>query len=125
MNSDRRYRIKKSAVPHAGHGLFLRKSLRKGDELHVAGMLVKRNSFYDRCTRYADAYKFRVGSHLLIPLGGAGMINHSAEPNVIKVIRGKKVSLRALRPILSGEELFLTYSLYAQNRFYKNRRRKR
>jgi len=115
------FQIKKSTIPNAGKGLFAKKSLPKGAELRVLGTLIKRNSIADHCTRYADAYKFRVGIYLLIPMGWEGMINHSETPNMVKVIKGTALSLRTLRPIHSGEELFHCYSRYAQNRFYKNR----
>jgi len=118
MKFDARFHIKKSTIPNAGRGVFVKRSLAEGIDIHVEGILVNRNSVTDRCTRYADAYKFRVGSQLLIPLGRAAMINHSSAPNLMKVIKGKKLFLRTLRSIKAREELFYTYSRYAQNRFY-------
>ena len=38
------------------------------------------------CTRYADGYKYRVGKHLLIPVGYGGMVNHGSTPNLEQVI---------------------------------------
>ncbi len=108
----------------AGRGLFTRRALPKGHTIRVAGQLVKRHSFEDRCTRYADAYKFRVGVYLLIPIGIGGMVNHSATPNLEKAVRSKTLHLRTLRAIAPGEELFFAYSRYAQNRFYVARLRR-
>ena len=88
-----------------------------GERFQVQGVLVRKDSLADRCTAYADAYKFRVGNDLLIPLGYGGLVNHSLSPNLEKVVEGKKVYLQALRPINVGEELFFCYSRYAQRRF--------
>ena len=63
----------------------------------MIGVLVRRESVADRCTHFADHHKFLVGDKLLIPVGFAGMINHSANPNLEKVIDGDRVFLRALR----------------------------
>lgn len=117
------FQIMKSTIPLAGRGLFTTRALAKGARLPVPGILVKRNSLEDLCTRFADAYKFRVGAHLLIPVGIGGMINHSPTPNVKKVVRGRTLHLRALRAIQAGEELFFAYSRYARNRFYINRKK--
>ncbi len=91
--------------------------LTKGAMIRVTGFLVRRGSVADRCTHYADPYKFRVGKELLIPTGYAALVNHSMQPNVTKIIRGKKVYLQALRPIAKGEELFHSYSMDALKRF--------
>ena len=93
----------------------------KGESLVVKGIWIKRNSQEDLCTRYADPYKFRVRTDLLIPTGYAGLVNHSATPNLKKVVVGKKLYLRALRTIVAGEELSFTYSRYAQGQFKQPR----
>ena len=81
-------------------------------------MLVPADSIADECTRYADAYKFRVGDCVLIPTGFGGIVNHStATPNMEKVLVGREVYLRVIRPITVGEELLYVYSAYAQERF--------
>jgi len=89
----------------------------KGERLRVTGFLVRRDSVSDQCTHYADPYKFRVGSDLLIPTGYGGIINHSIRPNLVKVLAGKKVFLEARRPIAAGEELFHKYGHNAVKRF--------
>ena len=92
-------------------------SLRAGDRLAVVGLLVRRDSVADRCTSYADEYKFRAGDHLLIPCGMAAMANHSSQPNLVKVIDGDAVFLELLRDVAAGEELCFAYSAYARDRF--------
>jgi SET domain-containing protein len=122
--SDRRFYIRTSTIPGAGKGLFARTPMVAGERFQVQGVLVRKHSLADRCTAYADAYKFRVGNDLLIPLGYGGLVNHSLSPNLEKVVEGKKVYLQALRPINVGEELFFCYSRYAQRRFYLTGRKR-
>jgi hypothetical protein len=115
--TDKRFYIAKSTLPGAGEGLFAKVQLAKGALLEVIGALVPAKSISDRCTLYSDAYKFRVGKYLLVPTGYGGIANHSPLPNMKKVIKGKRVYLRALRSIAKGEELLYVYSRYAEERF--------
>lgn len=79
---------------------------------------MERDSLSDECTHFADEHKVRVGERLLlIPLGFGGMVNHSSTPNLEKVIEGDRAFLCALRPIAAGEEVFFSYTDYAQERF--------
>ena len=87
------FSIRPSTIPGAGLGLFAKVPLPKGARLEVRGVSITANSTADRCTRYADAYKFRVGRQLLIPLGYAALVNHSARPNLKKVVEGERVYL--------------------------------
>ena len=120
--TDPRFRIGPSRIPGAGLGVFATAPLVPGDRLRVLGVLVPADSVADRCTAYADAYKFRVGDYLLIPTGFGGIVNHSAEtPNMEKVIMGTDVDLRVLRPVAVGEELLHTYGLSARERFQVRR----
>ena len=117
---DPRFVIGESTIRGAGHGLFARVALGIGDRLEVIGVFVQPNSIADRCTYYADQHKFRVGDYLLIPLGYGGMVNHSSNPNMEKVIDGGSLYLQVVRPVEKGEELFFRYSDYAQERFGLN-----
>jgi hypothetical protein len=98
-----------SKIPGAGKGLFAKVPLAQGDRLEVIGVLVPPGSTSDVCTQYADRYKFRVGDFLLVPLGFGGMVNHSRNPNMEKVIEGHSIILQTLRPISVDEELTLQY----------------
>lgn len=118
---DKKVYIANSAIPRAGKGLFARVPLAKGETLEVVGALVPAKSAADRCTRYADAYKFRIGKFLLIPTGYGGIVNHSSAPNMEKVTVGRRLYLRALRRIEKGEELVFVYSEYAQKKFKLSR----
>jgi len=115
--TDEHFYVDNSTLPGAGKGLFAKQPLRKGDKLAVIGVLVPVNSVSDVCTYYTDAYKFRVGDHLLIPVGYGAMVNHSVSPNLEKVVDGGQVYLQALQSVPAGEELFFTYDAYAQERF--------
>jgi SET domain-containing protein len=116
-DSDDRFLVAPSRIPGAGQGLFARVALQAGDRLEVVGVLVRRHSVVDRCTTYADEYKYRAGDCVLIPFGVAAMANHSSHPNVEKVIEGEAVFLELLRDVGAGEELCLAYSKYARERF--------
>jgi hypothetical protein len=116
--TDCRFYLAPSTIPGAGRGLFARVALAAGEELRVMGVLIPAGSVSDECTRYADAYKFRLGDALLIPVGYAALVNHSARaPNLEKVAADDALSLRTLRPVAAGEELLFCYSAYAQARF--------
>ncbi len=115
---DDRFYVAKSTLPGAGSGLFTKVPLRKGDRLEVVGVIVRRDSVSDRCTHFCDHHKFRIGeSQLLIPLGFGAMVNHSPTPNLQKVFEGDRLYLEALRDLPADEEVFFTYTPYAQEAF--------
>jgi uncharacterized protein len=115
--TDERFEVRASTIPAAGLGVFARGDLPAGAILEVIGVLIRRESVADRCTHYADQHKFRVGDLLLIPVGFGGLVNHSRESNMEKLLEGQRVFLRALRPIAAGEELFFCYPDAALERF--------
>ena len=115
--TDERFYVDHSTIPGAGRGLFAGVALRAGDRLAVVGVRLRRDSLSDRCTSYADEYKFRAGDFVLIPCGLASMANHSAAPNLVKVIEGQDVFLQLLRDVPAGDELCFTYSAYARERY--------
>ena len=115
--TDDRFEVRESTIPGAGLGVFARADLPAGATLEVVGVLVRRESVSDRCTHFADHHKFRVGDMLLIPVGLGGLVNHSAEPNLEKLLDGDRVLLRTLRPVAAGEELFFRYPDAALERF--------
>ncbi len=114
---DNRFLVKASTISGAGRGLFAAVNLASGERIEVIGPRVAAESLEDQCTSFADGYKFRVGEHLIIPLGISGMANHSETPNLLKVIEGNRVYLEMARPILAGEELFLCYAPRARIHF--------
>ena len=115
--SDDRFEVRPSTIPGAGLGVFACSELAAGEALEVHGVIIPRESVADRCTHFADRHKFRLGDELLIPIGLGGLVNHSAEPNLEKVIVGRRIFLRAIRTIAAGEELFFRYPDAALERF--------
>jgi hypothetical protein len=113
---DDRFYVQRSNIPDAGDGLFARVPLESGARLAVVGMLVTPLSAADRCTRYADAYKYRINGALLIPLGFAAMVNHAPASNVEQIVEDGCLYLQTRRAIAADEELFLTYGEDAQRR---------
>ena len=120
QESDARFATRPSTITGAGRGVFAVVDLPAGAVLEVIGVRVPRESASDECTHFADHHKFRVGDALLIPVGFGGLVNHSASPNMEKVVEGKRVFLRALRPVAAGEELFFRYPDAALERFGLN-----
>ncbi len=115
---DGRFYVANSTVPGAGNGLFTKVPIRKGERLEVVGVTVRRDSISDRCTHFCDHHKFRIGENqLLIPLGFGGMVNHSSTPNVQKVFEDNRLYLEALHDLAADEEVFFTYTPYAQEAF--------
>ena len=114
---DERFYAAPSTVPGAGQGLFAGVPLKAGERLQMIGMLVPQGSASDRYTAFADEYKVRCGDYLLIPCGIAALANHSATPNLAKVIEGEAVFLELLRDVDAGEELCFAYSEYARARY--------
>jgi uncharacterized protein len=108
--NDRRFYLKPSTAPGGGLGCFARVPLREGDCLEVMGVRVAPGSAADQCTAYADRHKFCHAGRLIIPLGYAGMVNHSASPNLVRWESDGKLFLRALRDVATDEELFHTYN---------------
>lgn len=120
QESDDRFAVRPSTIAGAGRGVFARVDLPAGAVLEVIGVRVPRETASDECTHFADYHKFRVGDSLLIPVGFGGLVNHSATPNMEKVVEGERVFLRALRPIAAGEELLFRYPDAALERFGLN-----
>ena len=113
--SDARFYVAKSTIKGAGKGLFAKTVIAKGDKLEVLGVLVPAKSLADRCTIYADAYKFRIGKYLLIPTGLGGIANHSDTPNVGRTYKhqigtGEFIEHVALVDIPAETELFVKYA---------------
>jgi len=117
---DERIELRTSTIPGAGLGLFAVKPIRRGDFIayYTGRLIVNRDSVADRSTHFADGHKFNIGDdRLLIPCGYGGMANHSDKPNMLRVVIGNRVCLRAVRTIRAGEELFHRYHAPALERF--------
>lgn len=84
IEHDDRFRPGASLIPGGGLGLFAAKPIKAGDFLEVVGVMVRRGAATDLCTAYADRYKFLSsdGSCLVVPMGWAGLINHTDDKMV-------------------------------------------
>jgi len=92
--TDKRFYLKESTVPNAGLGVFAAEPLKAGDYLEIIGIQVKTGSIADKCTAYADRYKFAASGKLVkkrrttdftrkvVPLGYGGMVNHAPSPEL-------------------------------------------
>lgn len=83
--TDTRFYLDQSTQPHAGKGVFAAKPIKAGDYLEIVGVFVKVGSIADKCTEYADTFKFagdygeKYDRHI-VPMGLAGMVNHANNP---------------------------------------------
>jgi hypothetical protein len=116
-DTDDRFSVGPSTIPGAGRGLFARAPMRAGDRLAVPGVLLRRGSSSDRCTSFADEYKFRAGDFVLLPCGLAALVNHSPRPNAMKVVEGEDVFLELIHDVKAGDEICFAYSDYALERW--------
>ncbi len=115
-DDDSRFYLNKSTIEGAGLGVFARVALHAGDCLEVIGVCVKPTSASDLCSAFADRHKFLHAGRLIIPLGYAGMVNHSGTPNMVRHEQAGKLFLKAMRDIAADEELFHAYNEAALRR---------
>ena len=114
--NDNRFYVRESTLPDAGLGLFARVKIPKGSFIEIIGVMVKRGSVADQCTRFAENYKFAASDkdYCLIPMGYGGMVNHANTKEqqnvVIKNVKAKvpNKKIKELRGILSftGEAVY-------------------
>lgn len=78
---DDRFYLANSTIKKAGVGVFASVDLKKDDFLEIIGAMVKKNSIADKCTSYANNYKFEAryenADRYVVPMGYAGMVNHT------------------------------------------------
>lgn len=104
--------LRKSTIKGAGLGVFAKEDLLPGYIINVIGLSVSRGGIHDKCTSFANSHKFVINKNtLLIPYGFGGMVNHSDNPNMEKVVDKKldMITLITTRAIKAGEELFWKY----------------
>lgn len=128
--NDDRFYIDNSTLPNAGFGLFAKEKIQKGDWLEVIGIMVKKGGIADKCTHYANRYKFAgtKDDAKIVPMGYAGIINHTDDLKLKNVeltcIRGlskrsqhsSEIVYQAIRDIEPGEELLGNYGNYLSKR---------
>ena len=129
--NDDRFYIKESTIKGAGKGLFARRSIKKGDHIEISGVIVERDSYADKCTTFANQYKFALdviklgsgdivtGNKMVIPLGFSGMVNHmdeEAKRNVqIEYMGNECIAYVFLRDVAKDEEILGNYGDNWQN----------
>lgn len=123
--TDSRFCLQESSIPHAGLGVFAKEKLKKGDFLEVIGVQVPATNLMNACTHYAISYKFAARKdnpdRNIIPMGFGGMVNHAIDGIGMncKLMYHKgpprqpdagQAILMFLRDIEAGEELLHYYS---------------
>lgn len=87
---DNRFYIDKSDINNAGFGVFASQDISEGDYLEIIGVMVNVNSVADRCTKFANKYKFAANfsdkySRHIIPMGFGAIVNHTNDKNLQNV----------------------------------------
>jgi len=129
--NDNRFYISDSTIKSAGKGLFARHKISKGEKIDISGVVVEKNSYADKCTTYANNYKFALdviqlgngelvaGNKMVIPLGFSGMVNHMDEEskrNVqIESMGNESIAYVFLRDVAKDEEILGNYGDNWQN----------
>jgi len=91
-------RVQESEI--SGQGLFTLMFLKKDTNLGVSHIIFNQgqhNQFPDEIIR--------------TPLGG--FVNHSDNPNCIKVKEGKRYYLKTIKDVIGGDELTVKYTFYS------------
>lgn len=126
--TDDRFYLKESTLPGAGLGCFARVPIARHDFLEILGVKVEYGSLTDRCTHYADRYKFAAEpastylKYAVVPLGLGGMVNQANTPEQQNVAithlpadracrnpNADQVVYLAIRDIAADEELLGNY----------------
>jgi hypothetical protein len=93
---DDRFYISNSTMKGSGKGLFAKRKIKAEEFLSITGVMVKRGSEADLCTYHFNSYKFaanvkvkgemiEIGDYLIVPLGYAGIVNHTDDPQKMSV----------------------------------------
>ena len=97
--------IRKS--PRGGRGVYAAKYFRKGDLVERCHLIVANDDDWGEAL---SDYKYSHGeSTSTIPLGNGLLYNHDDNPNTDYVIRGKFMTITAVRDIRPGDEIFISY----------------
>jgi hypothetical protein len=130
--TDDRFYLAESTVPHAGKGVFAKVDLPKGEYLEIIGAFVENLSLTDECTNYARDYKFAArkekSTRKIVPFGFGGMVNHALSDDqmnaVIDYRKGSKRNQNAsdccyrfIKDIKAGEEILGHYGEWWENVF--------
>lgn len=110
-----RFRLRWAASPVHGWGIFAAEDIpARRRVIEYTGERIGQAEVRRRSAR-PQVYHFWLGNRWALDgaIGGSGaeFINHSCEPNLVARMRGGRIWLVSVRPIATGEELFLDYHL--------------
>ncbi|KZE67148.1 SET domain-containing protein-lysine N-methyltransferase [Fictibacillus phosphorivorans] len=105
--------IKKSRY---GRGIFATRSIKKGELIHEAPVIVCPDDQYKKLKKTAlRDYYFNWGKnydHVAVALGYGSLFNHSYKPNAKfdNNLKQETVDFYAIKNIKAGEEIFVNYN---------------
>jgi hypothetical protein len=106
--------IKKSNIEVAGLGVFTNKDLNTDDIIEVAPVLRVQTKYLFQENNILNDYIFRDPydeNYKIVALGFGSMYNHSDSPNMKYFYQSNKMIYQAIKPISTGEELYISYGL--------------
>ena len=108
--------VKQSTIAAAGLGVFAAKQFRKGEIIgEYTGEVVLEDEAFEKHAESEMDYLFDLGNGYVIdPANDPNpikYINHSCNPNCESDQDGKRIFIRVIKTIKSGEELFYDYCL--------------
>jgi hypothetical protein len=99
----------------AGRGVFAECDIAVGQEIERCPMLITDGAQAEALTQGADGYVFGWGSEsTALALGYGSLYNHSYAPNAETLETPEELVITAVRPIASGDEIFINYMGTAQ-----------
>ncbi len=106
--------IKVKLTKNMGRGIFATKPIKKNTVIETNHLLIYPNDEREKCKCRMTImnYDFEIGRNKCgIALGLISLLNHNENPNTDYIINGYKetITIKALRDIKRGEQLFIDY----------------
>ena len=92
---------------HTNLGIFAKRDLEEGSDLHLMGFLADITAIEDLPEGINVSVFQRKQEQLM--LGPLSFVNHSCWPNAVYVFRNELMSLKLLRKVYAGEEITVNY----------------
>lgn len=96
--------VKKS--PMHGYGVFAGKTIKKGEKIEECYIIISKGG-----DKVLDDFYFDAKGKYAVFTGYGSIYNHSDDPNADYTIniKKRKATIKAVKPIRKGEEIFITY----------------
>ena len=106
--------IRKSSIDDAGLGVYTDRDFNIEDIIEVAPIIRVQTNYLFQENNILNDYIFRDpydNDYKIVALGFGSMYNHKDEPNMRYFYQNNKMIYQATKPILAGDELFISYGV--------------